>query len=326
MFPLFYSDEFLDHDTGPGHPERADRLRAIVAHLRGSALAADLQWREPMAIAGALERRLMAAVQRVHDGQYLDDLQQLAERGGGRIDADTPMSPRSYAVALLAVQAWLEGFDAVRRSGKPAFVLARPPGHHAVADGGMGFCLLSNAAIVARDAIATEAVERIAIVDWDVHHGNGTQDLVVNEAAIAYCSIHQSPAYPGTGYPCRDDHEHQLLNLPVAAGSTIEDYRSRFRDRIVPFLKDFRPDVILVSAGYDANRTDPLASVNLAPEDYGELTHYLLDVTPRLLFGLEGGYDLNALAASVEATISACISRDRPQTVPHFAPNPGPGS
>ncbi len=303
MFPVIYSDAFLEHKTGRLHPESPDRLVAIVAGLRAASWAEQIQWRSPTPIGD----RDLSPIQKIHTRSYLDQLRQLASSGGGLLDSDTAVSPRSYEIAQLAVSAWLDGVDLVLKTGEPAFALVRPPGHHALWDRGMGFCLLANAAIAAHYALQQPDVQRVAILDWDVHHGNGTQAIVEDHPQIAYCSLHQYPCYPGTGRATEHGPYQNVLNIPLPPGSTIADYLPPFEQQAIPFLQAFQPDLLLVSAGYDANHDDPLASLSLRPDDFGILTRHALQVTRRLLFGLEGGYDLDALTASVLATIAACL-------------------
>jgi acetoin utilization deacetylase AcuC-like enzyme len=301
---VIYSPEFLEHDTGQFHPENPGRLRAIITALKQASWADHLHWQEPTPVA---QRDLMPLILQHHNQNYVEALKQISHQGGGRIDGDTTVSARSYDVALLAVSAWLDGVDCVLRTGQCAFVVARPPGHHAVRERGMGFCLFSNAAIAADYALQQSGVERVAILDWDVHHGNGTQSLVEDNPQIAYCSLHQFPAYPGTGRADEQGMYHNVLNLPMAPGSTSPDYRAQFEEKVMPFLQGFTPDLLIVSAGYDANQADPLASVSLQPQDFGIFTQYCLSITPKLLFGLEGGYDYQALGQSVLATIATCL-------------------
>ncbi|HEY9888637.1 MAG TPA: histone deacetylase [Candidatus Obscuribacterales bacterium] len=303
-FTVLYADAFLDHDTGPLHPENAGRLGAIAQALKAAPWAAQLHWQEPTAIA---VRDPLPHIRRLHHLHYISDLEHLAATGGGLLDPDTPVSPRSYEVALLAVNAWLDGVDCVLQRQQSAFVMARPPGHHAVSDRGMGFCLFGNAAIAANYALQQPGVTKVAILDWDVHHGNGTQALVENNPHIAYCSLHQFPAYPGTGRATERGFHDNVLNIPMARGSTLADYQPQFEQAVVPFLQAFKPDLLIISAGYDANAADPLAGIALQPSDYGVLTRYCLEIQPHLLFGLEGGYDYHALAQSVVATIAACV-------------------
>lgn len=302
-FAVIYSPAFLTHDTGSFHPENAGRLTAIVAALEKASWSDYLDWREPTPVAQRAD--VDALIAQLHNPRYVKALREIAHSGGGHIDGDTVVSEESYAVAQLAVCAWLDGVDYVLETGQSAFVLARPPGHHAVRDRGMGFCLFSNAAIAAHYALTQSAINRVAILDWDVHHGNGTQALVEENAAIAYCSLHQLPAYPGTGHSYETGFHQNVLNLPMPPGSASDAYQMQFEQKVIPFLKEFNPDLLIISAGYDANAADPLANINLQPQDYGAFTQQCLSVTDHILFGLEGGYDYNALSQSVLATISA---------------------
>ncbi|MGQ4649461.1 histone deacetylase family protein [Lyngbya aestuarii] len=305
MFPIIYSDEFLKHETGRFHPERSARLTAIAEALKATPWAEKIEWLLPTPVA---IRPVMPLLQQVHDQVYIDLVKQIASSGGGMLDGDTPISAHSYDIALLAVSAWFDGIDHILATNNPAFVLARPPGHHAERNTGMGFCLFSNAAIAAYYALEKPGIERVAILDWDVHHGNGTQYIVESDARIVYCSLHQFPCYPGTGKAQEQGLHHNVLNLPMAPGSTLADYQPVFEQKVMPFFQDFQPDLLIVSAGYDANVNDPLAGINLQPEDYGLFTNYCLGLTRRIVFGLEGGYDLSTLAKSVVATIESCLA------------------
>ncbi|AFZ00703.1 histone deacetylase family protein [Calothrix sp. PCC 6303] len=303
-FPIIYSDEFLDHLTGVGHPEKPQRLRAITDYLHTSKFSSQLEWKLPTPVS---ERDTMSLISQIHQPEYIQKLAQISSSGGGYLDYETIVSPRSYEVALLAVNAWVDGVDIVLETGKPSFVLARPPGHHAERETGMGFCLFSNAAIASVYALSKPDINRVAILDWDVHHGNGTQAIVETNPQIIYCSLHQYPCYPGTGkYTERGFHQN-VLNLPIPPGSNITTYKSAFEKSVVPFIQDFNPDLLIISAGYDANAADELAQINLQPQDYGLFTEYCLGITSKILFGLEGGYDLDALAQSVIATIEKCL-------------------
>jgi acetoin utilization deacetylase AcuC-like enzyme len=299
QFPVFYSDLFAEHNTGAAHPENAGRLMAVVDALKR---LEKIRWMEPSS------RDVLPFVHHVHDAAYVNALKALANKGGGQLDADTVVSAKSYDLALLAVAAWLDGADWVKQYQQPAFALVRPPGHHAERARGMGFCLLSNAAIAAHYALNHLKVNRVAILDWDVHHGNGTQSLVENHPHIAYCSFHQQGAYPGTGAASERGLHHNVLNLPLSAGSQLADYQQRWEADAEPFLADFGADFMIVSAGYDATQADPLAGMSLQPDDYGWFTQVCMQLTPNILFGLEGGYDYRALAQSVAATIRSAMS------------------
>ncbi|EHC17992.1 histone deacetylase [Fischerella thermalis] len=305
MFTVIYSDEFLDHKTGYLHPEKPERLSAITKALKAAPFASQIEWRSPTPVT---KRPLMSLMEKIHSPSYIKTVQELASGGGGYLDTDTAVSPRSYDVALLAVSAWLDGVDIVIKNAEPAFVLARPPGHHAERDYGMGFCLFANAAIAAFYALEQPDINRVAILDWDVHHGNGTQAIVEMNPQIAYCSLHQYPCYPGTGKATERGFHKNVLNIPIPPGNDIGLYEPIFTKKVVPFLSDFQPDLLIVSAGYDANAADPLAMINLQPQDYGIFTNYCLGITRRILFGLEGGYDLPALSQSVVATINQCLA------------------
>jgi acetoin utilization deacetylase AcuC-like enzyme len=308
-FPIIYSDIFLDHDTGTYHPEKAGRLTAIVNALKKSAIASQLTWLEPNSIQSRQQSDfdIFQEIRRFHTQEYIDFLQALTNQGGGYIDGDTIASRQTYDVALLAVSAWLDGVDVVLNSGRPAFVLARPPGHHARAHSGMGFCIFGNAAITALSACDRLNLDRVAILDWDVHHGNGTQEAIWDRHDIAYVSTHQSPFYPMTGQKHEIGEHDNILNIPMRAGSSITDYLPIFKNQIIPFLNNFNPDLLIISAGFDANADDPLASILLKPEDFRVLTKLCLEITPKILFGLEGGYDFDSLSQSVVAVIGQCL-------------------
>jgi acetoin utilization deacetylase AcuC-like enzyme len=305
MLQVIYSDEFLDHKTGIYHPEKPARLTAIVEALKTASFAEEITWKLPTPIIS--KPSLMSWIENVHPISYINKVKDISASGGGYLDGDTRISPRSYDVALLAVSAWLDGVDIVLNTASQAFVIARPPGHHAVHDTGMGFCLFSNAAIASFYALQQPGIQRVAILDWDVHHGNGTEAIVETHPEIAYCSIHQYPAYPGTGKASQQGLHNNVLNLPIPPGSDITVYQPLWETKILPFLKNFQPDLLIVSAGYDANANDHLAGMNLQPEDFGLFTKYCLSITKKVMFGLEGGYDLPSLAESVIATIQACV-------------------
>ena len=304
MISVIYDPAFLEHDTGYGHPEKAKRLTAIRDALKAVEWHEQIEWRSPTPVASS---KALSYVQQIHTPEHIERIKRVAEQGGGYVDGDTPISRRSYDVALLAVSAWLDGVDQVLHH-QPAFVLARPPGHHATRDTPMGFCLFSNAAIAAHYALTKPNIQRVGILDWDVHHGNGTEAIVKDNPNIYYCSLHQHPCYPGTGTKKALEGNYQnILNLPLKASSAIADYQRSFEQEVIPFFTANQPDLLIVSAGYDANSSDPLAEISLEPEDYQILTKYVLNITKYPLFGLEGGYHLSALAASVVATLSTCL-------------------
>jgi acetoin utilization deacetylase AcuC-like enzyme len=305
-FPIIYSPEFLEHDPGQGHPESADRLRSIVTALESASFSPALEWHLPTPISASA--KTMASIARIHDRDYIDLLRHMAARGGGVLDSDTVVSARSYDVAVLAVSGWLDGIDRVLATNAPAFVLARPPGHHAESKIGMGFCLFSNAAIAAHYALEQPHINKVAILDWDVHHGNGTEEIVHTNPHIRYCSLHQSPCYPGTGMETERGMYGNVLNIPIPPGTDRLIYRQLFTEKAIPFISEFNPDLIIISAGYDAHSDDPLANLTLIDLDYRDFVKILLHIQGKILLGLEGGYNLNALARSVVATIDGCIA------------------
>ena len=292
-----YSETCLDHDTGPRHPENPDRLRAIRRRL---AKRHGVVYRE----ASPADRESVAAV---HDPAYVDEVREFAGRGGGNWDADTVASEATWEAALasagLAQWAVKEAMDGANGRETP-FSLGRPPGHHAIEDDAMGFCFFNNAAIAAQTALDSESIERVAIFDWDVHHGNGTQDLFYERGDVFYASIHEGGLYPGTGEveeTGEGDGEGTTLNVPMPSGSDDTDYMQAFDDLIAPGIERFDPDLLLVSAGFDAHRHDPISRVRLSTEAYALMTDRVRELagdTP-LAFVLEGGYGLEVLAESV---------------------------
>ena len=304
MLSVIYSEEFLQHKTGGYHPECPERLISIVEALSQVDWKSQLSWQLPTSIT---DRDVLKYIRQVHTPEHIANIRQIVATGSKYLTPDTPVSHRSYEVALLAVNAWLDGVDTVLEKNNAALILARPPGHHATKDQAMGFCLFSNAAIAANYALMKPGIKRVAIVDWDVHHGNGTEDIIQDNPQIVYCSLHQHPCYPGTGYKSERGKYNNVLNLPMAPGSTINDYQPVFEQEVIPFIKNFQPDLLIVSAGYDANHKDPLASISLQPADYGFFTQGLIKITRKIVFGLEGGYHLKALADSVVATLANCL-------------------
>ncbi|MGF1494789.1 MAG: histone deacetylase [Microcoleaceae cyanobacterium] len=307
MVTVIYSDKFLQHKTGLLHPERPERLTAIVEAIYAIPLSEKIDWEQPTSLAEC-QAKIDDEILAIHTQDHINRVRQIAINGGGYLDGDTPLSPESFEVAQLAVSAWLDGVDRVIDHSQPTFILARPPGHHAESSRGMGFCVFSNAAIAAHYALKKPGIDRVAILDWDVHHGNGTQAIIEANPNLAYCSLHQSPAYPGTGFQDEQGDYNNVLNVPLYPGSTIAIYQAAFEQQVMPFLRNFQPDLLIVSAGYDANHHDPLASISLQPEDYGQLTDYCLQLTSKILLGLEGGYDLPSLSQSVVVTLERCLA------------------
>ena len=310
---------FAEHDPGRGHPERPARLDAVLAGI-------DMVGVEHT----VLERRAAtrAELERVHPGAYLDTLERVCANGGGPLDADTAVSGRSFEAAICAAGAGLAAIEALGAGrSDSAFLAIRPPGHHAVPAHAMGFCLLNNVAVAA--AALVDRGERVLIVDWDAHHGNGTQDIFQSAPSVFYVSLHEWPLYPGTG---RLDETGvgagtgTTLNLPVPAGTTGDVYLEALDTVVAPAVERFAPTWVLVSAGFDAHRADPLTGLGLSSGDFADLTARVAAFAPqpgRLVVFLEGGYDLRALADSVAATVGTLAGESiRPEP----ATSGGPGS
>jgi acetoin utilization deacetylase AcuC-like enzyme len=292
---------FEEHDAGRGHPERPERVRAVLAGLDAGA-PRDARQRL------VARRATRADLERVHTPAYLDHLERFCAAGGGRLDADTGASAASWEAALLAAGSGLEATDALERGeGDFAFCAVRPPGHHAVAGHGMGFCLLNNVAVTA--AALRDRGERVLVVDWDAHHGNGTQDIFYEDPAVMYVSLHEWPLYPGTGRLTdagAGAGTGTTVNFPLPAGATGDVYLDAIDSVVEPLVEKFAPTWVLISAGYDAHRADPLTGLGLAAGDYVDLTARLMGLAPkrRLVVFLEGGYDLEALRDCTAATVS----------------------
>ena len=304
---LLTHPDCLNHLTPEGHPERVARLEALLPRLEGKDL---LRIRAPLA---ADDDLLLA-----HPQDHLDAIKAAEpERGIRQLDPDTWMSPGSLQAALRAAGGAVRAVDMVL-SGEAdnAFVACRPPGHHAETRAPMGFCLFGTVAIAAKHALERHGLERVAIVDFDVHHGNGTQDLVQSDGRILFVSTHQMPLYPGTGAPSETGPAGTVLNIALDEGTTGELYRRILTDTILPRLRAFRPELLILSAGFDAHANDPLAGLSLETADFAFVTEELCRVAAEVCEGrvvscLEGGYDLDALAESGEAHVDALIAAAR---------------
>ena len=304
---VYTHDDCLTHVTPEGHPERVDRLRAVERGLVGlevSRLAAPIGDD--------------ADVLRCHPARYLARVRAaVPDTGYVTLDGDTFMSPGSLNAALRAVGGVCAGVDAVMAGeARNAFVGCRPPGHHAEREAAMGFCLFGTVAIAAKRALDRHGLARVAIVDFDVHHGNGTQDLLWDEARCLFLSSHQMPLYPGSGAAAENGEHGQILNIPLAAGSGGAEMRAVYEAVAFPRLMEFAPELILVSAGFDAHRNDPLGNLRWTAQDYGWLTGRICDVADacaggRVVSTLEGGYDLDALEDCVAAHVGILAERGR---------------
>jgi len=305
MLRLYTHPACLQHDPGPGHPESPARLRAVLTALDRDRFAALDRIEAPLASIEALER--------VHDPAYVARILASAPAEGVvRLDEDTLMSPASAEAALRAAGAVVAAIDAaLDERANRAFCAVRPPGHHATADQAMGFCLFNNVAVGAAHALAEHGLERVAIADFDVHHGNGTQDIFAREPRVLFVSSHQSPLYPGSG-GADETGAGNLLNAPLPPGTGSLGFRQTWDEQLLPRLDAFRPQLLLVSAGFDAHRADPLAQLELVADDYAWLTSRLLEIARthaggRVVSTLEGGYDLDALAASAAAHVAVLM-------------------
>jgi acetoin utilization deacetylase AcuC-like enzyme len=303
-----YDPIYLKHDTGQ-HVEVAARLEAIMAHLEKTGLKDQLTLIEP-------RPATVDEIALVHRREYIKEIEETAHKGGGWLDPDTVMSAGSYEAALYAAGGLIRAVDSVMGGEvASAFALVRPPGHHATSGYAKGFCLFNNIAIATKHALKKYNLERILIVDFDVHHGNGTQEAFYDSPQVMYISTHEYPFYPGTGSleeTSRGDAEGTNINIPLPAGCGDAEYLKVFEQVIVPLARRFKPALILVSAGYDGHWADPLAMMELTVGGFGQMAGIIKSLADELCLGrlvltLEGGYNLNALAASVKATFDVLL-------------------
>ncbi len=303
---LYTHNLSVEHITPPGHPERPDRIRALDkvfaepqfnALIRVEAPRADTAWFEV-----------------AHPKNHLKMIQDsIPDTGIATVDADTSASPKSWEVVTHVCGAAMDAVDAVfNKDADNAFVSMRPPGHHAERTTAMGFCLVNNIAIAARYAQQTHGAERIAIVDFDVHHGNGTQDIFYDDPSVMFASTHQMPLYPGSG-ALNETGEGNIFNAPLSDGNDGSKFKQAFRERVLPALDNFKPDLLMISAGFDAHYKDPLAGLNLIADDFDWVTGKLMEVADeccdsRIVSLLEGGYDLEGLAESASSHVNRLMT------------------
>jgi acetoin utilization deacetylase AcuC-like enzyme len=303
---LFSHPASLDHLTPPGHPERPDRMRAVAQVLGESRFDKLVREQAPE---GTLN-----LVRLCHDEHYVEELRRIApDKGLIYLDGDTSMSPGTWEAVMRGVGGAVAATDAVMSGAADnAFVAMRPPGHHAETSKPMGFCFFDHAAIAARHAQSKYGIARAAVVDFDVHHGNGTQDIFWADPTMMYCSTHQMPLFPGTGATGERGEHDTIVNAPLAPNDGAAKFRAAFENLILPQLTKFAPELIVISAGFDAHRRDPLANINLDAEDFGWVTRKLMDAAyasagGRVVSVLEGGYDLQGLKDSVAAHVTALM-------------------
>jgi acetoin utilization deacetylase AcuC-like enzyme len=298
------SSTYQNHDTGPGHPERVDRVKVVNEELKK--LDKKIEWFEPK----LFDQKI---IEHVHNKKYLNKIYSSFPKSGIQfLDGDTIVSPGSKQAALDAVGSILLGIDqVVNKQFKNTFCSVRPPGHHAESDKAMGFCIYNNIAVGAAYLLNHYNYNKVAIIDYDVHHGNGTQEIFYNNPNVLYISTHQYPFYPGTGSSNEKGGSNNILNVPLEAGTSSNIYFNSF-EHVLKKLKDFKPEFILLSSGFDAHTQDPLAQVNLKSKDFYEITKRIINVANNICNGkivsiLEGGYDLNALRESAYEHVKALI-------------------
>jgi acetoin utilization deacetylase AcuC-like enzyme len=307
---LVYHPDYLKHDSGENHPESAKRLSSLITYLEKKAFWSKLKNVPPYSAS-------VEWLETVHDPNYVKMVEKTCKNGGGMLDPDTWVGRESYQIALLAVGGVMAAVDAVMdRKIKNAFCAVRPPGHHAERDKAMGFCIFNNVAVGVRYVQKKYGLKKVLIVDWDVHHGNGTQNIFLADPSVYYFSIHQFPHYPGTGSESEvgeGEGKGYTFNMPMFTGSGDLEYIEAFENIFYPLASKFSPDFVFISAGFDAHEQDPLATINLSEEGYGRMTEVITKLGSehaqgRLVSVLEGGYNVRSLSASVEKHILALMN------------------
>ena len=302
---IITTDTYLNHDTGQGHPERPDRVTVVIDHLK-KIKSNNLIWKKP-------KKFDPKYLEYAHDKNYLDNVNDsFPKQGLNFLDGDTIISPGSKEAAKDAVGSILTAIDGLmKKDFNTAFCAVRPPGHHAEKQKAMGFCVYNNVAVGAYYLLEKYNLKKVSIIDFDVHHGNGTQNIFYNIDKVLYISSHQYPYYPGSGSANEKGNRNNILNVPLSAGTKSHEFLNAY-ESIFKKLKEFQPEFILLSAGFDAHQDDPLAQINLQSEDYYTLTKRIMTVAKKLCGGrvvsiLEGGYDLNALRESVDYHIKSLL-------------------
>jgi len=302
---IITTNTYLNHDTGQGHPERPDRVKTIIDHFR-KVSPKNLIWEKP-------KKFDLKYLEFAHDKNYLDSVKNsFPKQGLNFLDGDTIVSPGSKDATIDAVDSILTAIEGViKKDFKNSFCAVRPPGHHAEKQKAMGFCVYNNVAVGAYYLLEKYNLKKVAIIDFDVHHGNGTQDIFYNNEKVLYISSHQFPYYPGSGAANEKGSKDNILNVPLKAGTQTHEFLNAY-DYIFKKLKIFKPEFILLSAGFDAHKDDPLAQINLESKDYYTLTNRILSLAKELCQGkivsiLEGGYDLNALRESVDYHVKSLM-------------------